>query len=157
MKKVLQITIVLFFLAFAGIQFIRPNRTNPPVNQQLTLESQTEVPADVSAVLKRSCNDCHSNETIYPWYSNIAPISWEVVEHIELGRAELNFSEWGNYKIDQKLRRLDEMCEEIESGEMPHDQYLWIHWDAVLSDEEKRKVCEWTEKEVEKLRASDKR
>ncbi|NNE99745.1 MAG: cytochrome C, partial [Pyrinomonadaceae bacterium] len=66
----------------AGIQFIRPDRTNPPFDEALAIESSLKIPSDVDAILSRSCNDCHSNKTEYPWYSNIAPISWSVVDHI---------------------------------------------------------------------------
>ncbi|NNE99746.1 MAG: hypothetical protein HKN25_12065 [Pyrinomonadaceae bacterium] len=76
MKTVLKIIAIILFLALAGIQFIRPDRTNPPVDKTLAIESSLTIPPDVDAILIRSCNDCHSNKTEYPWYSNIAPISW---------------------------------------------------------------------------------
>jgi hypothetical protein len=101
--------------------------------------------------LKRSCNDCHSNETVYPWYSNISPFSWLLAEHIEEGRRELNFSVWTTYSAKKKRRKLDEVCEQITSGEMPHNQYLWIHRDAVLSQEDKKILCDWAETEKAKI------
>lgn len=144
MKKALKISVVAIFAVFVLIQFVRPERTNPPVKPEQTLESSMRVPEDVRKILKRSCYDCHSNETVYPWYSNIAPISWELVEHIRVGRGELNFSEWNTYDAQKKERKLDEICDEIESGEMPHYQYLWIHRDAKLSAADIKALCGWT-------------
>lgn len=156
MKKILKIIAIIVFIGFVGIQFIRPNRTNPPIVETETLESTTEVPKNVEAILVRSCNDCHSNKSIYPWYSNIAPFSWKLVEHIEHGREELNFSKWNTYSPEKKQRKLTEVCEEVQSGEMPHNQYLWIHWDANLSDADKKLLCDWTENEIKRLSANNK-
>ncbi|MCB1023415.1 MAG: heme-binding domain-containing protein [Acidobacteria bacterium] len=144
MKKILKIAVLLIFGAFIGIQFVRPERANPPIDPKMTLEAVTNVPASVQPILKRSCNDCHSNASDYPWYSNVAPISWKVVEHIREGRKELNFSEWGTYSVKKQDHKLDEICEQVETGEMPHNQYLWIHWDAALSDADKKALCDWT-------------
>lgn len=151
MKIVIKIIAIILFVGFAGLQFIRPERTNPPINKNETLESTTTMPNEIQAILKRSCNDCHSNETVYPWYSNIAPISWSVVDHIKEGREELNFSKWGTYSERRKLRKLEEICEEVESGEMPHYQYLWIHWDAALSEIDKKNICDWTKTEINRI------
>lgn len=151
MKKLIKIIAIILFLAFVGIQFMRPNRTNPTIIQTETLEASTEIPADIQKILKRSCKDCHSNETIYPWYSNIVPISWQVVDHIRVGREELNFSKWNTYSKERKERKLGQICEEIESGEMPHNQYLWLHWEAVLTDANKKVLCDWTKTEIANL------
>jgi hypothetical protein len=151
-KKILKIIAIIVFVGLFGIQFIRPNRTNPPINQAETLEANTNVPADIEAILNRSCNDCHSNKTNYPWYSNIAPISWKLVEHIEEGRDEMNFSKWGTYSKERKQRKLEQICEEVEEKKMPHNQYLWIHWDAKLSFEDINKLCGWTKVEIEKIK-----
>jgi hypothetical protein len=151
MKKVLKIVAVILFVAFVGIQFNRPNRTNPPINQSETLEASNEVPNHIEKILKRSCKDCHSNETVYPWYSNVAPISWQVVDHIRVGRDELNFSIWNTYSKERKERKLGQICEEVESGEMPHNQYLWIHREAILSDADKKALCDWTKTAITSL------
>ncbi len=151
MKKILKITAIILFVGLVGIQFSRPDRTNPPINKAETLEAATNVPADIEAILNRSCNDCHSNKTVYPWYSNIAPISWELVEHIKEGRSEMNFSEWGTYSREKKQQKLEEICEEIKAGEMPHNQYLWIHREAKLSDDQIKTLCVWTKSEIKKL------
>ncbi len=154
MKKIIKIIAILVFIGFVGIQFIRPNRTNPPINKAETLEATTNVPENIKAIFNRSCNDCHSNKTVYPWYSNIAPISWKLVEHIEEGRDEMNFSKWGTYSKERKQRKLEKICEEVEERKMPHNQFLWIHWDAKLSDEQIKILCNWTKNEMEKIEKS---
>jgi hypothetical protein len=147
MKKLVKIAAVLLAAGIIGLQFIRPERINPLVVEAETLEAATAVPADVRAIIERSCRDCHSNNTDFPWYSNIAPVSWSVVEHITHGREELNFSKWATYTTDKKLRKLDEICDEVRAREMPHSQYLWIHWDAELSENQINILCDWTAKE----------
>lgn len=151
MKKALKITAVVFIIGFIAIQFYRPDRTNPPIVAAENMEATTAMPEDVAAILKRSCSDCHSNETVYPWYSNVAPFSWLLAEHIEEGRRELNYSVWNTYSAKKKRHKLDEICEQITTGEMPHNQYLWIHTDARLSEEDKKMLCDWTEREKVKI------
>ncbi|HUF04057.1 MAG TPA: heme-binding domain-containing protein [Aridibacter sp.] len=145
MRTALKVISVLIILAVAGIQFVRPERTNPPVNRAETLEANASVPGEVTSILERSCKDCHSNATEWPWYSNVAPLSWSVAEHVSHGREELNFSEWGTYNDERRQRKLEEICEEVTERQMPHPQYLWLHWDAALSDKEIGIICRWTE------------
>jgi len=151
MKTILKIIAVVLMLAFVAIQFYRPDRTNSPIVHEETLEATTQVPENVAAILKRSCNDCHSNETTYPWYSNISPFSWLLADHIAEGRRELNYSIWNTYTAKKKRHKFDETCEQITSGEMPHSQYLWMHADAQLSEADKKILCEWAEAEKAKI------
>ena len=151
MKTALKIIVIVLVAAFVVIQFFRPDFTNPPVNQAETLEASTQVPENVEAILTRSCKDCHSNETRYPWYSNIQPSAWFLAHHIEEGRREMNLSLWNTFETRRKRRKLDEICEQIESREMPLPSYLWIHRSAKLSDEEIKTVCEWTRVESDRL------
>ncbi len=151
MKKAIKICFILLALIFMGLQFVRPDITNPPVIESETLESSTKLPKNIAENLKTSCKDCHSNKTYYPWYSNIAPISWSLNDHIRMGRADLNFSKWNTYSKQKKLRKLEKICEEIQSGNMPHNQYLWIHRDAILSVAEKQDFCDWTIQESERI------
>ena len=150
-KKILKIIALVLVIGFIAIQFLRPNRTNPAIIQGETLEATTEVPENVAAILKRSCNDCHSNQIVYPWYSNVSPFSWLLVDHIEEGRRELNYSVWNTYTAKKKRHKFDETCEQITSGAMPHNQYLWLHGDARLSEEDKKTLCAWTETEKAKI------
>jgi hypothetical protein len=154
-KKALKIIVIVLFVAFIGIQFIRPDMTNPPVAAEKALESVTQVPEPVGKILERSCSDCHSSKTVYPWYAQIAPASWFLADHIKDGRRELNFSEWGNYETRRKRKKLEEVCEQVKTKEMPLPSYLWIHWGAKLSDEEINILCDWSNAEAAKLAATE--
>lgn len=151
MKRTLQIIALLLFVGFIVMQFYRSDITNPPVNPSETLEASTEVPENVRGILRRSCYDCHSNETAFPWYSRIQPSAWFLAGHIEDGRRELNFSVWNTYETRRKRRKLDEICEQVEDRLMPLPSYLWIHWNAALSDEEIKVLCDWARAESERL------
>jgi len=154
MRKILKIIAVVLFITFVAVQFYRPSQINPPIVAAETLEATTEIPETVAAILKRSCSDCHSNETVYPWYSNISPFSWLLAEHIEEGRRELNVSVWNTYSAKKKRHKLDEVCEQVTSDAMPHNQYLWIHREALLSQEDKKVLCDWAEAEKAKIAES---
>src|SRR3990170_5831194 len=118
MKKFLKITAVVLAAGFIILQFIRPTFTNPPIVPGETLEDSTNVPAEVQMVMARSCNDCHSNKTLYPWYSQVSPFSWFLAGHIDEGRKEVNFSTWNTYNVDQKIHKLEEICEMVEEKHM---------------------------------------
>jgi hypothetical protein len=126
-------------------QFIQPDRTNPPVSPAETLEASAAVPDNVKEVLSRACADCHTNNTTYPWYSKVSPVSWWMQSHINEGRRELNMSVWATYADKRKNRKLDEICEQVRTREMPLPSYLWIHRDSKLTDDEINALCSWTE------------
>jgi hypothetical protein len=151
MKKTLKIIAVLLLAIFVFIQFFRPDFTSPPVNPAETLTSSTEVPENVQAILQRSCSDCHTNETTLPWYSKIQPSAQFLKNHIDDGRAELNFSVWNTYDARRKKRKLEEICEMIETREMPLPSYLWIHWNAKLTEEDIKTLCDWTKLEIQNI------
>lgn len=151
MKRQLQWMGVVILAVMAGIQFIRPDRTNPPVDPSLTVQVHLELPSAVDTLLRRSCYDCHSNETRWPWYSNIAPVSWMVTRDVHEGRRILNFSEWGNYKMGKMLSMLERVCDESTFGNMPLPSYLLLHPGAGLSAEEIQLLCEWSEAEMDRL------
>jgi len=142
MRK-LKFLIIGLALLFALAQLIRPELANPPVDPGERIEASVAIPDDIGAILKRSCNDCHTNETVYPWYANITPVNWWLKSHFEHGREHLNFSTWTKYTPQQQDKRLEEICEVVESGEMPLASYLWGHRDAVLSAEDSRLLCDW--------------
>ena len=133
-KKIFSGFIISFFL----IQFLSPKKTNPVAEGK-----SMNAPANVSAILERSCSDCHSNKTNWPWYSNIAPVSFFIVNHVIDGRKELNFSEWETYKEKRKLKKFKEICEQVKEGEMPMESYLYVHGNAKLSAEDITTLCEW--------------
>lgn len=132
---------------FVGLQFVRPARTNPPVDPSQTLKARVQMPAHVAAIIDRSCQDCHSNSTRWPWYSNVAPFSWLLVDHVNEGRDNLNLSEWGRLDNRRAGDKLEEICEEVEIGAMPMASYTWIHRSAKLSQEDVKTLCEWANAE----------
>lgn len=126
-----------------GMQFIRGEKTNPPTDPTQTVFAKTAVPDDVTAILKRACWDCHSNETEWHWYANVAPIMWSVRGHVKSGRAHLNFSEWGKYSPDEANEIIEELCEVVQDRSMPMRSYLVTHRDARLSDADIAALCRW--------------
>lgn len=154
MKKVLKIIAILLVAALVVIQFFRPDRTIPPIVAADTMLVSMQVPSQVDAILERSCNDCHSYKTVYPWYSNVAPVSWWLSDHISEGRRELNMSVWNTYSPKKKAKKLEEICEQVESGEMPLPSYLLIHRDVALKEGESARICEWADAERAKIDVS---
>jgi len=134
----LKILVAVLIVAFIGIQFIFIERTNPPITGEI------DAPAPVKEILMRSCYDCHSNETVWPWYSYIAPASWLLGDDVNEGRAELNFSEWSGYDDKKKQKKIKEIWEEVDEGEMPQWYYIIMHSEAKLSDADKKTLHDWT-------------
>ena len=151
MKRVVKITLIIAAFLAVIAQFVRPDLTNPPTEAGQSLEATMEVPTGVAGILRRSCNDCHTNATSYPWYSQITPISWWLKNHVENGREHLNFSTWNAYETSRKIRKLDEICSEVESRGMPLPSYTWAHRDAPLSYAEIKMLCDWANAERDRL------
>lgn len=126
------------------IQVVRPERSNPSSNLGEHIQAVLAVPPEVAAISSRACNDCHSNNTLWPWYSNVAPFSWVVVSDVRNGRSALNFSEWGAYDLKKQQELLKEICEQVKEGEMPEAAYLLVHPHARLSGADREAVCSWT-------------
>lgn len=137
-------TLVLFLLVFIGAQAYRPDRSNPPSTPGASLESLAT--PDVAAILDRSCRDCHSNETRWPWYTNVSPTSWLVANHVIEGREHFNYSEWTSIDEDDQDSILGGICSLTQRGRMPLPSYLLIHRDAKLSPEDVATLCAWSEK-----------
>lgn len=137
--------IVGICLIVAVIQLIRPERSNPPVNTAQTIDATLAVDPAVSAIFARSCNDCHSHLTVWPRYSNIAPVSWLVISDVRRGREELNFSEWGAYPAEKQQKLLKEICNELSDKEMPPSIYTRMHPAARLSGADVRSICAWAQ------------
>lgn len=134
-----------------GIQFVRPEKRNPPVAAERTYQARLQVPAEVASVVERSCYDCHSHQTRWPWYSEVAPVSWVVVNDVNHGRRHLNFSEWAQYDRKTADDLLGELCEVVTHGEMPLPSYRLVHRNARLAATEVRAICAWTDAERERL------
>lgn len=143
MKKFFKRLFLLLLVAFIAIQFFRPEKNTSEGVSPNDITTKYKVPDDVMAVLKTSCYDCHSNNTVYPWYSNIQPVAWWLKDHIDEGKKELNFSEFASYRIGRQYRKLEEINGEIKEGKMPLSSYTVIHTDAKLSDQQKLAVANW--------------
>ncbi len=125
-------------VAAVAIQFVPVDRTNPPV------EGAAFAPAEVESVLRRACYDCHSNETNWPWYSHVAPISWLTAHDVHEGRDALNFSTWSALDRKAQLDAIGKSWEEVQDHDMPPWYYLPLHWNAHLSSEDRAVVRGWS-------------
>lgn len=152
--KILKWSGIALVVLFVLIQVIRPKKTNPPVDETRTIQATTTMSPEVSAIFERACNDCHSNKTIWPWYSQVAPVSWLLVDDVNGARKELSLSDWGTYDSKKKARKLEKICEEVEGGNMPLKYYLPLHPAARLSEADKKILCDWTRQESERVLAS---
>ena len=137
MKTTVGRIVVVIAIVLVGIQFIPVNRGNPPVEEEL------QTSPEVKAILKRACYDCHSHETIWPWYSQVAPASWLLAWDVAEGREELNFSTWNRYTQKKRDKIIKEIGEEVQEGEMPPWFYLPLHPDARLSDSDRSVLRVW--------------
>src|SRR5436305_5848371 len=153
MKKWLKIALIVIVVFLVVGQFFRPSHVNPPIDPAKTLAATAQVPPNVQSILERSCNDCHSNNTVYPWYNNVAPVSWLLARDINDGRHAMNFSEWGTYSQKKRLHRLKDICDEVKQGDMPLWFYLPLHPKAKLSGDDILAICTWTAAETSRLSA----
>jgi len=141
MKKIIKkILIALGILLFA-IQFIRLEKNSGGYDEIAIFKSDTKPSKEVFSLLKKHCFDCHTNQTKYPWYAEIAPISFWLDRHIEHGKDEFNMSTWESYSLKKKDHKLEELIEEVEEGEMPLNSYTWTH--GGLSENEKDLLLQW--------------
>ncbi len=142
-KKNLKRIFQFLLLAFIVIQFFRPVKNQAKGISNNDISKLYAVPEEVNTILKTSCYDCHSNNTVYPWYAEIQPAAWWLTRHVNEGKDELNFSEFAAYRIGRQYKKLDKLNKEIEEGEMPLDSYLWIHKNAKLSKQQKLTLTTW--------------
>jgi hypothetical protein len=154
MKRFFKILLIVLVSLFVLMQFYpKPKKNNNPVITQHDFSVTNTPPAPVQNILKRSCNDCHSNNTTYPWYAHVQPVAWWLGDHIREGKKELNFSEFGTYSLRRKYKKLEEIYSEVNEDKMPLSSYTRIHTDAVLSAEEKTILLDWVNAESKKMEA----
>ena len=128
------------------IQFVRPARTNPPTDSTRTLFARMHVPPQTAAVLERACRDCHSNDTRWPWYSNVAPVSWFVIDHVNHGRRHFNYSDWAQYKPADAAKLIKDSCTVVRKGSMPLPEYVRLHSETRLTPHDIEALCSWVDK-----------
>ena len=134
---------VAIVLVFIAIQFIRPSRNQSTHALPTDIVMAIAVPDDVHVVLIKACYDCHSNNTVYPWYMNLQPAAWFMASHIREGKAELNFSDFASYSKRKQAGKLRAIASQVKKGEMPLYSYTILHRDARLNNEEKELIISW--------------
>ncbi|MFO1489199.1 MAG: heme-binding domain-containing protein [Verrucomicrobiota bacterium] len=142
-------------LVFAGMQFFNPSLANPPIAPGRDLMATNAPPAEVATLLRQACYDCHSNETRWPWYAHVAPVSWWITHHLKEGRDELNFSEWPHDDAYVAANQLQTIANEVQSRKMPLPSYTWIgmHPEARLTEEQRGRILKWAEQTIQRLDA----
>lgn len=139
MKKFL-ISIAVILIA---IQFFQPEKNISKESSYNSIEKQYAIPSNVNLHLRTSCYDCHSNNTKYPWYSNIQPVGWWLSNHINEGKRELNFDEFNSYTLEKKKKKISEIIKEIDKKDMPLSSYTLIHRNAELTVEQRQEIIQW--------------
>ena len=129
----------IFLIIFIVMQFIRPDRTNIAVEKSMEIQT----PVEVTQIFQSACYDCHSNEVKWPWYSNVAPFSWVISNHVREGRKALNFSIWEEYSEEEKKEHLKDIYRTVYAS-MPLHSYLWLHEEAELTMEDRKFIRDWT-------------
>lgn len=134
---------IVLLVAFVGIQFIPTNRNQSNEVLSFDISLTYNVSENIQSILKASCYDCHSNNTDYPWYNKVQPVSWLLESHIKQGKAKLNFSEFGSYSSRIQKNKLKFIASQIENDKMPLSSYTLIHRNAKISENEKLLLINW--------------
>ncbi len=153
MKQIAKKIGVVLVLALIVIQFFRPekNITTQPATTHIS--KLYTVPADVEQILVNACYDCHSNNTVYPWYSNIQPVAWWLADHVEDGKKHLNFDTYTTYNLRRQYHKMEEVVEQVEANEMPMKSYKLAHSNARLTDAQKQLLINWANSVMNTMKA----
>ncbi len=135
------------------MQFIHPKRNKSEGPQPNYIGNSFAIPADVKSILVKACNDCHSNNTRYPWYSKLQPVDWWMDKHVRDGKRHLNFDEYTHKSLRYQYHKMEETIEMVKEGAMPLDSYTWVHKDAKLTDDEKNKIYNWANSIMDTMKA----
>ncbi len=155
MRKIVRWILISAGVLLIGMQLIRPDMTNPPVDADMAADRFLVIEPEVGALLRTACYDCHSNETRWPWYSHVAPASWLVVRDVNEGRKHLNFSSWGEYGEARRVLALEGIAEEVAEGSMPFPPYLLLHPEARLDSTERDRIIGWAHRESDRLGSAE--
>jgi hypothetical protein len=140
MPKRLKQVAILFIVILAAAQLVRPSRANPPTDVSRTIQTHVGTANGLGAILDRSCRDCHSNGTVWPWYTQVAPVSWLMAYGVAKGRKAVNFSEWAGYRPELQRAMLTASCEDVSTGKMP-GPYTLLHPEMRLSTQDIHTIC----------------
>lgn len=149
-KKILFRTLLIVFVT---IQFFRPKENKSDAVQTNDLSTLYPIPENVNQIFKKACNDCHTNNTVYPWYSKVQPIAWWLAEHVNEGKAEFNMNEFATFNLRKQYRRISQVADLVKKGEMPLKSYTIVHRDAILTDEEKQALYDWSQAIQDSMKA----
>lgn len=141
MGKKAKAALLVLAAVFVIMQLFRPEQTNPPADPAASFEAAAKPSPQGRAIVERACQDCHSNQTVWPWYSQIAPASWLVASDVSEARQHLNFSEWGRLSPEKRLEALGDICREVNGGDMPLWQYKILHPAARLGNGDADTLC----------------
>jgi Haem-binding domain len=136
-------TLLFLLVALIVIQFIHPKKNKSEGPQTNYIGNSFAMPGDVKQILAKACNDCHSNNTRYPWYANLQPVHWWMNNHINDGKKGINFDEYTQKSLRFQYHKMEDLIEQVKEGDMPLNSYTWIHKDAKLTTEEKNKLMDW--------------
>ncbi|MEO7984348.1 MAG: heme-binding domain-containing protein [Bacteroidota bacterium] len=148
-KKIL----IVLLIALVIIQFIHPKKNKADGLQPNYIGNSFAIPADVKNILAKACNDCHTNNTRYPWYTNLQPVHWWLDKHIREGKRGLNFDEYTSRNLRFQYHKMEDVIEQVKEGGMPLNSYTWIHKDARLTEEQKNKIIGWANSIMDTMKA----
>lgn len=141
MSRRLKQAALAIVVLFVAAQLVRPERANPPIDVSRTIQAHIATASGLAAVLDRACGDCHSNRTVWPWYTEVAPLSWLMAYGVKEGRNAVNFSEWGAYSAERQRELLDQSCRDVSQGKMPGSPWTLLHPEARLSAQDIETIC----------------
>lgn len=141
--KILKKVALLLLVILVGMQFYQPEKNQVHGDHTTAFLTETNPPEDVKAILQQTCYDCHSDNTEYPWYNTIAPVSYWLADHVKDGKKHLNFSAWDTYELKKKDHKFEELIQEVKEGEMPLKEYTWTHENARLTEKQRRAIIQW--------------
>jgi len=148
-------TLFILLVIFIGMQLYQPDKNNNDVIAANSIISIIPIPDSVNAILRVACYDCHSNNTHYPWYSNIQPGGWWLATHVKEGKQNLNFDEFATYSREKQTDKLTGIKKSQQDDWMPLDSYKWIHADANLKEAQKKLLIDWADSAINQLRVKN--
>lgn len=151
--KIFKRILIVLLIIFIAIQFIRPAKNQSEGISANDISTKYPVPDSIQAILKVACNDCHTNNTRYPWYNQIQPVAWWLSSHVKDGKIGLNFSAFTSYSMKKQFHRLNDINELVKKNDMPLSSYTFIHTDARLTDRQKLAIYAWTDALKDSIKA----
>lgn len=148
-KKIMLVLLAALII----IQFIHPKRNKAEGPQPNYIGNTFAIPDEVKSIMAKACNDCHSNNTRYPWYANFQPVHWWMNKHVVEGKKQINYDEYTNRSLRYQYHKMEETIEMVKEGEMPLDSYTWTHKDARLTNEEKSRITRWAQSVMDSMKA----